>query len=205
MTSRKGGSAGGPYALACASALPKERLKVVTLVCSPGKSAWSMWLICQCIQWLPPSLIALYWKRDPGAQTQLSLEDHFDFLRVLASENVPHEREVGRFTTRESLRIWLTSSREAFKNGVDAIVRDTYRLATNWGFQLGLVDIPVRLWYGTFDTIAPISQGERYASILGQNASLEVLDETHGSMFANQSQRILVDIVSCLTEGVSKP
>ena len=132
---------------------------------------------------------------------QLTPEEHFQHLRSQANKNPPHEREVGLFNTDESVRIWLTSSRETFKNGIDATVQDTHRIAADWGFRMEDVRLPVRLWYGKFDSIAPPSQGEDYATRIGNHAQLRVLDETHGSMFANQSITFLVDLTQYLKEA----
>lgn len=164
---------------------------------------WLKWVGYKYASWVPSSIFRWFWRQDPGAYTHLSPEKHIELLRSCASKSQPHEREVGLFDTEESIQLWLMTSRECFKHGVDAAVQDTYRLASDWGFRIEDIrkDLPVRLWYGKFDGIAPVSHGERIAARLGKNAHLRIEDETHGSMFANQPQAYLTDLVDCMKKG----
>lgn len=133
----------------------------------------------------------------------LTPEKHFELLQKAASNTRPHEREAGLFDTEESVRLWLRTSREAFKNGVDAVVQGSLLLGSDWGFRIQNIrkDLPVWLWYGTFDDIAPVSHGEQIAARLGEKAHLRVVDETHGSMFVNQTRAYLTEIVEYMREG----
>lgn len=206
----QGGSAGGPYALACAYALPADKLRALTIVCGLGKSDpgpagmnWLAWAGYSLAWLVPYTAWGWFWGRVPEAQTHLSREEHFKLLQDLAKNSTPHERETNVFDTDESVKLWLATSREAFKNGVDGPVRDTMRLAAGWEFKIEDIrkDLPVRLWYGKFDSLAPVTHGEQIAKRIGENALVRVRDETHGSMFANQPQEYLAELVKIMTAG----
>ena len=164
---------------------------------------WPNWIGYKYAGWVPSFAFRWFWKQDPGAYVHLSPEKHLELLRSYVTNAKPHEREVGLFDTEESIQLWLKTSRECFKYGVDAAVQDTYRLASDWGFRIEGIrkDLPVRLWYGNFDNVAPVNHGEQFAARLGANANLTVKDETHGSMFAIQPQAYLTDIVTCMKDA----
>lgn len=126
----------------------------------------------------------------------MSPEKHFELLKECARKATPHEREVGKFDTDESAKLWLKTSREAFRNGLDGIVADTNRLAGDWGFELENIrkDLPMRLWYGEHDELCPPGVGRYIEARLG-NVKLRIVNETHGSMFANQTEAYLGDLV----------
>lgn len=161
------------------------------------------WFGFKYAKWIPTSVFRWFWSQDPGAAMHLSEEKHLDLLRSHAAQAKPHEREVGLFTTEDSVQLWLKTSREAFKHGVEPTVQATYQLASDWGFRIEDIrsDLPVSLWYGKFDEVAPVSHGEQIAARLGKNAYLNVMDETHGSMFVNQAQAYLVELVNAMGES----
>lgn len=169
---------------------------------------WWMWFASRYIHWMPPGLLRLFWSKQAGAQTHLTPEKQLELLQSVASSAKPHEREVGLFDNEESVKLWLRTSREAFKNGVDATMQGSVILGSDWGFRIQDVrgDLPVQLWYGRFDDVAPVSHGEEIAKRLGMNARLRVLDETHGSMFANQARTYLgelVELMNKVTKGTN--
>lgn len=200
--------------MACAYSLPADKLKALAVICGLGTSdmghdgmSWVKWAGYKYIRWIPSSLLQWFWRQDPGSHVYLSPDKHLELLRSCAAKAIPHEREAGLFTTEDSIRLWLKTSREAFKHGVDAAVQDTLRLGSDWKFRIEDVrrGLPAYLWYGTFDDIAPVSHGKQTAARLGERAHLRIVNETHGSMFANQTQAYLTDIVNCMNEkaGVS--
>lgn len=162
-----------------------------------------MWFLSRYIRWMPLSFLRWFWRQDPGAQTHLTPEKQFEVLQSVASKAEPHPREVGLFDTKESVRLWLRTSRECFKNGVDGVLQGSLLLGSDWEFQIQDIrsDLPAWLWYGKFDNIAPVSHGQQIAARLGKHAHLTVLDETHGSMFANQPRVYLGEAVKYMKDG----
>lgn len=158
---------------------------------------WFMWIASKYVSWMPLSLLRWYWRQDPGAQTHLSPDEHFKLLQSVASNAKPHQKEEGLFDNENSVRLWLSTSRECFRDGVEGAVQDSLRLGSDWGFRIEDIrkDLPVFLWYGTFDEIAPPKHAEQFAARLGNNARLRLMNETHGSMFANQPRQYLSEIV----------
>lgn len=187
--------------------MPADKLKAAAVICGLGKAdmgsegmTWLRWIGYKYAYWIPTFVLRWFWNQDPGARMDLSPEKHYELLYSYATKGQPHEREAGRFNTEESVRLWVKTSRECFKNGIDAVIQGSYQLAGDWGFRIEDIrkDLPVRLWYGNFDPVAPVSHGKVIATRIGKNAHLRVEDETHGSMFANQSQAYLTDLVNCV-------
>lgn len=164
--------------------------------------SWIRWTGYKCASWMPATFYRWFWSQEPGSKVHLSPEEHLSYLRSCVAKVQPHEREAGRFNTEESVQLWFRTSREAFKHGFDGIVADTSRLLADWGFRVEDIrkDLPVLLWYGTFDGLAPPALGKHIAQRLGDNALLVIKDETHGSMFANQPQEYLRELVNILNE-----
>ncbi|KXT04770.1 hypothetical protein AC578_9743 [Pseudocercospora eumusae] len=180
-----GSSAGGPYALGCAYALPADRLKAVALVVglgSPEMHGWKNylgWCACKYV----PSLPKWFFSRDAAARLDLSDEERYSII-----SRAPEARK-----TPEILRLFVQrTSREIFAQGAQGLVDDAKTLGEDWGFRVEDIrkDLPVQLWYGKRDLVAPVAHGELYAARLGGNATLRVEDENHGSMIQNWEREI---------------
>jgi pimeloyl-ACP methyl ester carboxylesterase len=63
---------------------------------------------------------------------------------------------------------------DAFTQGASGVLADYLVYAEPWGFDLGRVDVPVRLWYGDDDSLVPLEHGRLLANRL-PHAELEVV------------------------------
>jgi pimeloyl-ACP methyl ester carboxylesterase len=106
-----------------------------------------------------------------GLAAQAAL-DPAGALDAAMADAPPVDREMlGRPDVREML---AESVREGFAGGPLGWFDDAWALSTPWGFELGEVAVPVRMWYGELDRNVPIDAVRAMASQLNV-ASLEII------------------------------
>ena len=158
-----GVSGGGPYALACAHAIP-ERLDFTVLIGSwapvaeepdlwkamapldrffgklSGKASW--------VFTLPFSTIGLAarWLSPQGFVSAMD-SSMSDADRTLMQDDV-------------MARFFAEDIREAFQQGVRGPAEDALLLYREWGFSLADIPVEVLLFHGTEDTFAPYSYAQ---------------------------------------------
>jgi pimeloyl-ACP methyl ester carboxylesterase len=192
-----GVSGGGPYALACAFALPSEKLKCVSIVCGLGPMDIGMsgadwehwfgfpwgWLYC------PVFLLRWFFRRTAFGQMELSDEERLQKLKEsgLLEKMSPKDREV--MGDEDVMRLSLRASREADAQGFDGILLDGRLICGDWGFRVEDIrkDLSVLLWYGKDDTYVPPNHGVQIAKRLDGDGEegrvvLRVEKETHASI-----------------------
>lgn len=202
----QGVSGGGPYALACAYALPREKLKCVSIVCGLGPTSeigmkgarWLNWIgFTHGYLYTPRLLNRWFWQW----QIRLDLSDEERLERHIKEFSKPKstadekDREV--MTNEANARRFLRTTRESFAQGYDAVLQDGRVLCTDFDFRIQDIrpDLPVQLWYGKHDVFVPLNHGETIAKRLGDRANLRVEDETHASIFFNWREQILEDLI----------
>jgi pimeloyl-ACP methyl ester carboxylesterase len=79
-------------------------------------------------------------------------ETIFDVLRTQTSK--ADNRVIYDFAIR---RLLADAHREALRDGPYGWIDDTRALRRPWGFDLSSITVPVRLWHGADDAIAPVS------------------------------------------------
>lgn len=186
-----GWSGGGPYALACAAALP-ERVSATGVAAGVCPASW------------PGALDAL--GDDDRRWTRLSV--HAPWLlqgifaaMVFASRKWPEralEAAAGSFAPadRELLKrhqgspYLLEPFIEAFAQGTRGPVDDYRTYAQPWGFAVEDVRVPVTIWHGDADATVRILHAELLAKRL-PDASLHVLQGS-GHMFPIERIRDLL-------------
>lgn len=155
-----GGSAGGPYALACAYALP-QRLSAVAIVNGmapfdrPGALAG-----------FDLTRRAAWWalRRVPGAaqlfawtQHRLVRRDPDQLLRRMTRHMAPGDRDA---VASPEVRPWILKQlSEAYRQGWRGAARDVHIVTRPWGFGLRDVACPVHLWQGDDDRNVPREMG----------------------------------------------
>lgn len=204
-----GVSGGGPYALACARALPADQLRAVSIVCglgSPDMGYWGMkWM--NYLGWtfgqrLSPALCRWWFSREPGARLDLSDEERMARLRQAFEKDKPkmHPKDIAVFGDTDFMKVHLRTAREAFGQGMAGFSLDFKLLNADFGFRIEDIrkDLPVQMWYGKLDTNVPLQHGEKIAARLGDNAHLRVKDETHASIWANWKEEYLGELVRAI-------
>jgi pimeloyl-ACP methyl ester carboxylesterase len=208
-----GVSGGGPYALACAAALPSAHLKCVSVICGLGPPDMSMWQ-ADWAHWLsfpygwrftPTFLIEWYFSLDAFGRMDLSDEQRLEKMLEpsrLAAIKDPKDRAI--LGDENAMRLAVRASREAQAQGFEGVALDGRVMCRNWGFRIQDVrrDLPVQLWYGQNDKFIPPNHGVETAARLGGaaagNVILRLEDDTHYSISQNwrreQLEAILAEI-----------
>ncbi|KAF2183304.1 alpha/beta-hydrolase [Zopfia rhizophila CBS 207.26] len=194
-----GASGGGPFALACARFIPKERLRGTTVVCGIGPMealldtvpylSWrlmgiTLWFLKLVARYLIlPTLVLPYCTRDPSR-----------LKRVLENQcKTPEEKAL--ISNDSDIDTNLDNSvaglLEAFKQGTEGCMQDGTVLARNWGFELKDVDSEkVWLVHGDNDTHAPLKMAQWMDERLG-GGRLRVLEgKTHFTIWKGHSEEI---------------
>ena len=192
-----GHSGGGPYALACAFALP-ARVIAASVLCgagpidTPGITVgttatnkfglmvgrfipWSIW---QVLVWF------IYHRRaaDPAA-TLARGNGH----RPPADDDQLRNPEV-----RESC---IQSELEAFRPGMRGLAWDVHLLTLPWGFRLEDIRVPVYLWFGGEDDLATPGMARHMSEIIPGCKTISLDHEAHLLLFPHW-QEILTQLIS---------
>ncbi|KAK3614785.1 hypothetical protein LTR56_027021 [Elasticomyces elasticus] len=205
-------SGGGPYALACAYALPssasKPSLRAVSVVTELGlpdmSQAWPPLVVFLNkhlnLRWL----IKWVFSRFPVWKLYLSDEERMEEMRKSFDVKKAHpaDVEIARHPNRPDwVRLFLSSMREAVSQGWGGFLDDAAILSMNPGFRVKDIraELPVQLWYGTDDTNVSPKAGIETAQRLraGDNTKVELHvehGETHGSTQVKYQRRILEDL-----------
>ncbi|KAF2805422.1 alpha/beta-hydrolase [Mytilinidion resinicola] len=193
-----GASGGGPFALACARFIPKERLRGTIVVCGIGPIealldavpflSWRLmgltkWFLKVAARYLVlPSLMRPYRTGDPSR-----------LKRVLEDQATTPE-EKAQFNDESSdtnLDDAVAGLLEAFKQGTGGCYQDGTVLVRDWGFDLKNVDSE-KVWmvHGDQDAQAPVKVAQWIDERLG-GGRLRVLEgETHFTIWKNHSEEI---------------
>ena len=176
-------SSGGPYALACALAMP-QRVTAVVLVSSVapldelapdvgGLSDQELRLV-RVARTDPVSAAAMI--ADAAAWL---LEEPDRFLSFPRPE--PDARLLENPPVRQ---MFAASVREAVRRGLDGYISDEVLERRPWGYRLADVIPPVSIWHGAQDGYIPQAHAETMASLL-TNSRLKVhTDQGHGLLLA---------------------
>ncbi len=202
-------SGGGPYALACARALPAEKLCVVSIVCglgSPDMGYWGMnfmsWLGWTYGQRLFPGLCRWWFSREPEARLDLSEEERMKLLVKAFEKNKAkmHPKDVPVLGDRDFLWMHLRRAGEVYKQGMDGFSDDFRILNSDFGFKIEEIrkDLPVKIWHGRLDNMVPLHHAEKVAARLGENADLKMTDDTHASIWAERKEEYLGELVRAI-------
>jgi pimeloyl-ACP methyl ester carboxylesterase len=171
-----GRSGGGPHALACAALLPTRVIRTAVLVSVADATATDL-------NWFDgmgdanaqdfttadrdPVLLAvrLRVRADETARNPESLVHH------LESHMATHDRRVVRDAVIR--RQLLSTYREGLRRGPTGWLDDVFAMRRPWGFSLGAIAGPVRLWHGEDDTFSPVGHTHWLARHI-PNAEVEV-------------------------------
>ncbi|KZO97518.1 alpha/beta-hydrolase [Calocera viscosa TUFC12733] len=197
-----GGSGGGPYALACAVSIPRDRLAAVGVMA--GGPPWAagahyMRRSSRALRWVAryfPSLLRVGADGLVGSikwvsGTKLGQRWTDDLLERLRKEaraaaekdggpGLP-EKEEAAGTAEEKRETLLRGLFEPFAQGSRGFVHETQLLTEDWGFPFEDVTYPVKLWHGRQDKNAPIEM-IRYMTERMPNCTLREYDRGHFDM-----------------------
>jgi pimeloyl-ACP methyl ester carboxylesterase len=158
-------SAGGPFAAACAAAIPR-RVRSLTLIAALGPPAWPTAGMAA-----GERLSLEVARRAPafggwflGRLAALARSNPGLFLRVATSELPEADR---RAIAQPAMRdAFLANYTEAFRNDSQGVAQDLRVLSQPWGFQLGAIGVPTSVHHGEADTTVPPEHARRYAEAI---------------------------------------
>lgn len=155
-------SGGGPYALACAWQMP-ERFSAVGLISAPAPLSGT------------PDSSGYTWRRHRAASRTA---DHAPWVIALAmwqwsrqQKSDPHKQldeaisgmvEADRQILGDpALRaVMIANAAEMYRQGNGGIYDEALCLARPFGFPVGGVTVPVRIWHGAQDQVVPVGMGK---------------------------------------------
>lgn len=185
-----GGSGGGPYALACASALPREDLSAVGLMAAAGPWVsgiqdvpWTSWLTSLAAVYTPSGLRVAtdvtVWLAKRVVYTELIAKRIDAWLQSLEKE----ADEEDDLTIEERRERLLRIAFEGFAQGARGMVQEAQLLTGDWGFRLEDVQFDkIQLWHGTLDQQSPIRMVRYIAERLPHAELLEFEGVDHFKM-----------------------
>ena len=206
-----GTSGGGPYAAACAYALP-ERVSAAALVCGVGPF-WDVPEVDACATaeaggWLrelidlarvDPAAAVAHAREECEQDAEMVARDPEEWLRFwFESEDVPApDREVvARPDDREALVFTL---REALRPGIEGYVQDELILAIQpWGFRPQEIRVPVSIWHGELDRLVPVGAARYLARVIPHSSARFLPGDAH-MIHIRHAEEIfggLVDVMS---------
>jgi pimeloyl-ACP methyl ester carboxylesterase len=160
-----GMSAGGPFAAACAAALP-GRFTSLTLISALGHPDWPTdgMAAGERISLEVARRVPEFGGWFGGRLAALARLSPELFMRLAASElPAVDQRMLARPDMREA---FLVSYAEAFRQGTGAVAQDLRVLARPWGFRLDSITVPTFVHHGDADTTVPPQHARRYAEAI---------------------------------------
>ena len=189
-------SGGGPYALACAWALP-HRVRTAVICCGapPLDSPDARKKFSIAYQ----AMLSLH-DRWPGALEALlapvslaaRIRPPWTLMKLLTRALPPRDREA--LGTPERFREFYPSFRDAMRSGHRALYEDGRGYSQPWPFDVSEINVPVRFWHGTMDNNFHHSLAQRLASRIPQ-AVFHLREEGHYSLPVFCADEIFTDLL----------
>jgi pimeloyl-ACP methyl ester carboxylesterase len=155
-------SGGGPYALACAWQMP-ERFSVVGLISAPAPLSgapgstgytWGRHRVMSRTADHAPWVIKLamwQWSRQQRSDPHKQLDEAIGGM-------VEADRQI---LGDPALRaVMIANASEMVRQGSGGISDEAICLARPFGFPIGGVTVPVRIWHGAKDKVVPVGMGK---------------------------------------------
>lgn len=196
-----GMSGGGPFAAACAYALP-DRILGTALICPLGPAGMNL------AGYSPAGLLLNLGRRKRVmrlaagiARTVIHRGEPLAFARRLRS-TVGMAYSGMELPDRASDDLLVAGWREALRQGVEGPMDDAHSYAHPWGFDVADIRMPVTVWHGLADGTVPPRAGRWYAdSIPGAKARF-IQGEGHFSLVFNHHAAILGELVGGVGSAV---
>ncbi|MFP4314833.1 MAG: alpha/beta fold hydrolase [Desulfovibrionales bacterium] len=189
-------SGGGPFALACAHAIP-ERLRTVSLV---GSIAPSERTTLRKV-WLPIRTFMMTARGCPkGSDALLAVLSrivrcHPRAAIALMSWVTPAPANKAVLTDPEIRTVLAASLGESIRQGAQGIATDLCLYVQEWGFDLQDIRIPVIIWQGRRDVTVPEEMGRQLQRTIPKSSAYFLPEEGHFSVPLARMDRILSRIV----------
>ena len=163
-------SGGGVYAAACAYSIPHklaavalvstiapfEKGKIPQRMCLPNKAAF---FLSRHFPWLL--------KRSYKYQKSLIEKEPARFIDTLQKQ-LSHLCEQDRKVMQsvENAQVVMLQLEGALQHSVNEAASEPALLSRDWGFNCAHISMPVQIWHGTEDTLAPLEEIKKLAAML---------------------------------------
>jgi pimeloyl-ACP methyl ester carboxylesterase len=163
-------SGGGPYALACAHAMPERIVAVAVLGgvapavgddAAPGGLSRSSPTLSQLAR-LAHTPLGFVLPRLVRALEEVA--EHA--MDLFASFMPPGDQRV--FEDPAVRKMFIEDIMLGSRRHMQAFLLDAFLFGRRWGFSLQDVRVPVHMWYGDADVIVPLAHGEHMARRIPQ-------------------------------------
>ena len=199
-----GHSGGGPHALASAALLPNRCLAVASLAgVVPFDAVGIDWMAGMADENIEEFNAAL----EGEAVLRLYLQTYADHFSAVTADEVAASlaglvADVDRAAlTGEIADMMARSLRLAAAEGIEGWLDDDLAFAKPWGFDLGVIEVPVAVWQGRHDRMVPFDHGKWLHSHIATSRSRLSEDEGHISLLSNRLPDILSDLVELSKPG----
>jgi len=158
-------SGGGPFAAACAAAIP-GRVRSLVLVAPLGPPEWpvSAMAVGERVALRIAGHVPAFGGWFLGRLADLARRSPQAFLRLAKSGMPAADRHaIEQPDLRDS---FLACYLEAFRRGSSGVAQDLRLLTQPWGARLSSIQVPVVVHYGDADTTVPPHHAQRYAEAI---------------------------------------
>ncbi len=196
-----GWSGGGPHALACGALLP-DRVLAVSVLAGVAPYAESR----ATLDWFDgmgqDNLDEFGATLDGEEAVRAHLEPELATYVAITADQIVAAMDsllpaVDRPYLSDAFGDFLAQSfREAVAHGVDGWVDDDLAFAQPWGFDLGILDVPVSVWQGSEDLMVPFAHGRWLVDAVPSARPYLQQGEGHISIVVGQVDAILDDLVA---------
>ncbi len=191
-----GWSGGGPYALACAWALP-QRVRTAGVISgaaplvgvgSTGYLIRSHRAAARAAGVAPWMIRLATWRwarqqqRDPERHLDAAVAKMIEADRVVVSD--PRVRTM-----------MLANADEMYRQGNRGVYDEALIISRAWGFSLDDIQVPVVLWHGDADPTVPVAMGHFLAGQVQTCRARFYPGEGH-QLFVERWEEILSDLIS---------
>ncbi len=160
-----GMSGGGPFALACAHAIPLRLDFVIDIAGAAPLYASSevrreLNFLDRLFATLGVYLPAVF-LRLPFAYLAYRLskvKNGHEFIKLMGNAFSEADKQI--MLESANARLLIRDSQEAFRQGTYSVAQESKLFYQPWGFLLSDIDMPMRVFHGTADQLVPFSFGE---------------------------------------------
>jgi pimeloyl-ACP methyl ester carboxylesterase len=194
-----GWSGGGPHALACSALMP-QRVIAVSMIA--GIAPWGSpnldWLAQMGKENIEEFKAAL---TGPDELRSFLERAGPEFAQVTGGQIIAVlgdlVGDVDKAALTGELGLFLAdNTREALRNGFWGWFDDDMAFVRDWGFDLTRIDIPVTVWHGAKDRMAPFAHGRWLAEHLPGARARLLPENGHLSLAVGSFGRILDDLIA---------
>jgi pimeloyl-ACP methyl ester carboxylesterase len=198
-----GVSGGGPYVLATACCLP-DRVRAASICGGSGPLE-----LPGALRGAAPArhLGYLLARHAPGLfrwvvrHTTDPRKDPAKFVRRYTSHNPPADQNI--IADPVFREMYLANFAEALCQGFDAFAEEVILASRPWGFSLGDIAVPVRIWQGELDNGTPLGMAKGMAERIPSSTLTVLPGQGHMFIYGPLWRSILGDLLAARSRNLA--